>query len=161
MEEATDLDDGNIRGLPTMHTKSALKSVLTSLVYRITMHGCSRLRKALSPGLSYVGNYPACLQDDRIPTPQAHMSEAELLAFMPKTGTIGLMVRFYGIFVFTPPYESFISEDGVDTSLFFPGGLDDPRNQGLVKFRHAVIKLAQRFQPDRIQNEQWPLSIET
>ena len=72
-----------------------------------------------------------------------------------------LMVRFYDIFVFTPPYESFIPADGVDTALFFPGGLDEPRNQGLVKFRHAVIKLAQRFQPDRIQTEQWPLSIET
>jgi Lipoxygenase len=52
---------GNVRGLPAMTTRDALKRVLRSLIYRVTAHGASRLNQAVNPALSFVANFPpAC-----------------------------------------------------------------------------------------------------
>lgn len=158
MKEAADKNAGNVRGLPNLNTKAALKRLLTSLIYRVTMHGCSRLRKSLSPVLSYLGNYPVCLQREDIPGPGDNI---QLLKYMPKTGTIGLMVRFYGIFIYSDPYESLIPEAGIETDLYFAKSAKDPRNQALLAFRIRVKELMHRWQPEREQLQQWPRGIET
>ena len=89
------------------------------------------------------------------------LSTAELLEYLPKTGTIGEMMTFYTTFIFSAPYVPFIPETGVKTNLFFPGGMDDPRNQALVAFREAVIDLIKGYDPIAPQVHQWPLNIET
>ena len=58
---------GNVRGLPEMTTRAALIKVLTSLVYRVTAHGCGRLNQTANPVLSFVANFPPCLQNATIP----------------------------------------------------------------------------------------------
>jgi Lipoxygenase len=67
--ESGDADGGNIRGLPAMDTQEALKRVLHSLIYRITAHGTSRLYRSANPVLTFVANFPPCLQDATIPDP--------------------------------------------------------------------------------------------
>ena len=62
--------DGNVQGLPVpLTTPAQLAGVLTSLIYRITAHGLGRLAPTGNPGLSWVGNFPPCLEDSRIPDP--------------------------------------------------------------------------------------------
>jgi hypothetical protein len=58
---------GNVRGLPAMTTRTALKRVLTSLIYRVTAHGSSRLNQAANPGLTFAANFPPCLQSTTHP----------------------------------------------------------------------------------------------
>jgi hypothetical protein len=60
------------------------------------------------------------------------MSTAELLEFMPETGTIGEMMAFYFIFLFSSRYVPIIPKEGVKAKLFFPGGPDDPLNRALI-----------------------------
>ncbi len=152
---------GNLRGLPTMDSKAALNKVLQSLLYRITAHGNSRLSKSANPGLTFVSNYPPCLQDASIPAPDSTMTTRELLRRMPTTGTIAGMVTFYFTFSFSVPYEPFIPIAGLDEDLFFPNGMDDERNKALVLFRKAMIEFIQEYSPASPQGYQWPLNIET
>lgn len=162
MAAAAKPDDGNIRGLPPMMSKDALRRVLTSLLYRVTMHGCARVPQVASPGLAFVGNFPPCLQDAAIPLPSAVFDTRGLLRYLPNTGTIGGMVTFYYTFGFSVPYESFVPMNGVEANLFFPGGLADPRNQALVKYRRAIIAMNTELSaPEAPQIGQWPLNIET
>lgn len=162
MAAAAKPDNGNIQGLPPMNTKDALRRVLTSFLYRITMHGCSRLPPIANPGLTFVANFPPCLQDATIPAPTANFDTRRLLQYLPKTGTIGSMLTFYYIFGFSVPYVSFIPLTGFETNLFFPGGLTDARNQALVKFRHAIATvMTEIYGKSAPQLTQWPLNIET
>jgi len=60
----------NIAGLPEkMASRAASTSVLTSLLYRITAHGVSRLNSTANPALTFVANFPHCLQISDIPVP--------------------------------------------------------------------------------------------
>jgi len=59
---SSDPEEGNIRGLPVMSGRKELKEVLTSVIYRVVAHGNSRQMRSLGPGLSFVANYPPCLQ---------------------------------------------------------------------------------------------------
>ena len=152
---------GNIRGLPALNSRAALKAVLTSLIYRLTAHGATRLNPSLNPVETFVANYPPCLQKTDIPSPDAHISTEELLAYLPKTGVIGKMVRFYYVFVFSSPYEPFIPEGGEGENLFFPGGIEEPRNAALVAFRESIVEFINDYEPEQPQRHQWPLSIET
>ena len=79
-------DGGNLRGLPTMDSKDALKRVLHSLIYRITAHGTSRLYRSANPALTFVANFPPCLQDATIPDPTDSFDTQALHRFLPKTG---------------------------------------------------------------------------
>jgi hypothetical protein len=161
MHAASSRRDGNIRGLPSMDTREDLRQVLTSLIFRITMHGNSRLNSAANPALTFVANFPPCLQNSTIPSPDTAFTTDQLLEYLPKTGTIGGMVTFYFTFVFSAPYVPFIPTGGVESDLFFPGGLKDPRNQALVEFRNAVIAFMTEFEQGAPQVHQWPLNIET
>jgi hypothetical protein len=153
---------GNIRGLPNVATRAMLSRVLTSLVYRVTMHGCARLSPIANPGLSFVANFPPCLQSATIPPPTQTLTTAELLRFLPNTGSIGEMITFLDVFSFSVPYEPFVPIDGVEAQLFFPGGPADPRNAALIEFRRAIIALNTELSaPSQPQIHQWPLNIET
>ncbi len=163
LREAADPQGGNIRGLPEMNTKEALKRVLTSLVYRLTVHGASRLSPAANPGLTFVANFPPCLQDAAIPQPTSEFDTATLLKYMPTTGVLGKIATFYFTFVFSTPYRSFIPPGGVGTELFFPDGPTDPRNVALIDFRNAIIDFVHElYGPDQTPElGQWPMNIET
>lgn len=156
-----DEDEGNVRGLPAMDSKEALNKVLQSFIYRVTAHGNSRLSKSANPGLTFVGNYPPCLQDASIPAPDSTMTTKQLLERMPATGTIAGMVTFYFTFSFSVPYKQLIPIAGLDEDLFFPGGMDDERNKALVLFRRSMAEFIRSYSPDSPQLYQWPLNIET
>ncbi len=158
---ASAADEGNIRGLPKMNSRAALESVLTSLLYRITAHGISRLNATANPALTFVANFPHCLQRTDIPAPSAPIDTPTLLSYLPNTETIGEAVNFYFIFVFSPPYEQFIPLSGADTELFFPGGASDPRNQALIALRNGLATFINDYEPGTPQRFQWPRNIET
>jgi hypothetical protein len=163
MRAAADPNQGNIRGLPTMNSATALKRVLTSLVYRMTAHGMSRLVHSANPALSFVGNFPPCLQREDIPSLVEDLSAKELLTYMPNTGTIADMLSFYFAFAFSKPYVTLIplSASGLTADLsmdlYYPGGvLTGSRNAALWRFRRAMEKLM-----GTANLPQWPRNIET
>jgi hypothetical protein len=163
---AADTSIGNVPGLPpAINTNDDLKRLLTSLVYRVTMHGAARLLSTANPGLTFVANYPPCLQKLTVPDPDTALTPKALFEYLPRTGTIGGMVKFYYTFSFSRPYEPFVPEYGLDSNLFFPGSADDPRNAALVAYRRAVQDLIDRLSPvsppSQSQRYQWPRSIET
>ncbi len=161
MQASASRRKGNIRGLPPMDGKTALKKVLTSILYRITVHGVARLNPALNPAETFMSNYPPCLQKKTIPDPDTAISTRELLEYLPNTDTLGKMVNFYYIFVFSRPYERFLPEGGNDKNLFFAGGENEPRNAALIAYRDEIAAFAQRYDPRSPQLKQWPLNVET
>lgn len=158
---AADADEGNVRGLPPFRTRDALASVLASLVYRVTAHGAARLNGVANPAMSFVANFPPCLQDAAIPAPQDDFDTRQLLSFLPRTGTIGGMISFLFTFAFSTPYVSLIPLEGIAAGLPFPGGPDDPRNRPEVEFRHRILEIIENFRGWTPQRYQWPLNIET
>lgn len=160
-DAASDPDNGNVRGLPALASRAELTSTLTSLVYRVTMHGISRLNATINPWMTFVANFPPCLEDGTLPAPEDDVPLQRLLQYLPKTGTIGAMASFYYTFVFSPPYAPMIPEDGPGTGLLFPGGPDAPRNQALIAFREALMRFMDGYEGRAMQYQQWPLSIET
>ncbi len=154
-------DEGNIRGLPTMNSQTAVARVLTSLIYRITVHGISRLNPTANPALTFTANFPHCLQLADIPAPSHPIDTKPLLAYLPNTETISEAVNFYFTFVFSPPYEPFIPLAGMDPALFFPGGDTDPRNRALIQLRKGMVDFINEYEPECPQRFQWPLNIET
>lgn len=161
IQASGDADGGNVRGLPRMDSREALARVLTSLVYRITAHGTSRLGPAANPGLSFVANFPPTLQVAEIPEPTATIDTRSLLRYLPRTGTIGRMVTFYFTFAFSAPYEPLLPTDGLDTGLFFGSDPDDPRNLALRRFREDVLAFYEGYAGENPPRGQWPLNIET
>jgi hypothetical protein len=152
---------GNIRGLPEMTNRAALRRVLTSLLYRITAHGISRLNSTSNPALTFVANFPHCLQRTDIPRPRARVPTKRLLSYLPNTDTISQSVTFYFTFAFSTPYEPFIPLNSVGSELFFPGGRGDKRNQALIDLRKGLRAFIGDYQPDMPQPFQWPRNIET
>jgi hypothetical protein len=152
---------GNIRGLPEMNSRAALEQVLTSLLYRITVHGISRLNSTSNPALTFVANFPHCLQRTDIPGPRARIGTRTLLRYLPNTDTIGQAVTFYFTFAFSTPYEPFIPLGGVGTELFFPGGPREERNRALIDLRQGLAGFINDYQPDMSGRFQWPRNIET
>jgi hypothetical protein len=153
--------EGNVRGLPKMASRAALKDVLTSLIYRVTAHGISRLNNSANPVLTFSANYPPCLQSATLPCVNANLDTQTLLKLLPWTGTIGEVVNFYFTFVFSSPYGPFIPPGGVETNLPFPSGMKDPRNRAVVIYRDRLIEFINRYEPSNPQIGQWPLNIET
>jgi hypothetical protein len=162
-----DRSQGNVAGLPLLDTKDALKGVLTSLIFRITAHGAARLNQAANPALTFVANFPPCLQDPDIPRPDTEIDTARLLAFLPKTGTIGSMVTFLFTFIYSTPYESFIPLGGVNADQSFTGATAAACNAALVQFRRDVMAFMDLWAQDAhvpptpAQEHQWALNIET
>jgi len=149
--------DGNLRGLPAMDSKDALKHVLHSLIYRIVSHGSSRLYSSANPALTFVANFPPVLQDATIPRPDASFDNATLLRYLPNTGSIGSMVYFYFTFWASPPYVPFVPLEGEETDLFFD---DDTSNGALIELRRFITAFVQRIDPGAPQVWQWERHIE-
>ena len=158
MTASGDPERGNVRGLPAMESKDALKRVLHSLVYRITAHGFARLWRSGEPALTFVANFPPCLHDATIPAPTDSFDTRALLRFLPTTGAIGQMVHFYFTFHFSPPYVPFVPIAGPDADLYFD---DEVSNQALIELRRFITGVIERFEPDSPQIWQWPRNIET
>lgn len=145
-----------------MNSRDALIKMLTSLLYRVTAHGSGRLPASSNPGLTFIANFPPCLQNATIPPAGSPISRAQLLQYLPNTGTLGAELAFYNTFAFSVPYESFIPLQGIDSNLFFPGGLADKRNQALVQYRNAIVAMIEELSGDFApQITQWPLNVET
>lgn len=161
MSESRNPRVGNVQALPEVDSRESLIAVLTSLIFRITVHGCSRLVSSANPGLTYVPNFPPCLQDDTIPAPDTSFSPEDLCKLLPKTGTIGEMMNFYFTFSFSSPYSTLIPEEGVDARLQFGPDADDLRNQALITFRKAMQVVMKTLEPNGTGESQWPLGIET
>jgi len=152
---------GNIQGLPTMDSRAALAKTLTSLLYRLTAHGISRLNSTSNPALTFVSNFPHCLQRTDIPSPRARIGTKALLGYLPNTDSISQAVTFYFTFAYSVPYVPFIPLTGVGSNLFFSGGTGDPRNRALIDLRNGLAAFIDDYQPDMPQRFQWPLNIET
>jgi hypothetical protein len=135
--------------------------VLTSLLYRVTIHGNSRLNASSNPALTFVANFPHCLQRTDIPHPRARIGTRELRGYLPNTATIGSALDFYFTFAFSTPYEPFIPLGGPGKELFFPGGRRDRRNRALIELRRGLAAFMEDYQPGAPQLYQWPRSIET
>jgi hypothetical protein len=144
-----------------MNSRAALGRVLRSLLYRITVHGISRLNSTSNPALTFVANFPHCLQRTDIPGQRADIGTKELLSYLPNTNTISQAVTFYFTFAFSTPYEPFIPLGGVGDELFFPGGSEDSRNQALIDLRRGLADFIEDYQPHAPQRYQWPRNIET
>ncbi|HEX5193119.1 MAG TPA: lipoxygenase family protein [Solirubrobacteraceae bacterium] len=152
---------GNVRGLRAPRSRAALERILTSLLYRITVHGSSRMFSASNPSHTFVANFPQTLQRTDIPGPHERLSTRRLLTYLPNVETIGEAVSFYFTFAFSPPYEPIIPLGGVHSELFYPGGPRAPRNRALIRFRNGLLGFMSRYQPDMRQTFQWPRDIET
>lgn len=168
IEAARSEDGGNVQGLPSMDGKASLQSLLQSLVYRIVAHGVSRMENSANPALSFIPNFPPCLQKKDIPEPGAELSTVELLRYLPNTGSIGEMITFLFTFAYSAPYDSLIPVQGLETGLFFPTG--DERNPALVEFRRKMQKVIEGYTlhfsipgrtSDEAQIHQWPINVET
>ncbi len=151
--------EGNLKGLPEVKDKESLIRVLTSIVYRVSMHGASRLRTSDTPAFTFVANFPPCLQSSVLPDPQKPLPTRELLTYLPKTGTIGEMLDFIYIFVFSSPYTPLIPKGGIDADLWFT---DEACNNALITFRKVIQEvIIERYGAYPPQIFQWPLNIET
>lgn len=168
MKASADSKQGNIHGLPPMDKKKALNDVLVSYIYRITAHGVSRLPRTADPWLTFVANFPPCLQREDLPSPDAALSTSELLKYLPNLRTIAEICQFYFIFVFAGPFQPLLAA-GDKRDLYFPtkDGLDTPT----IAYQDRIIEFAVEFDkantppgypPSVRENlrKQWERSIE-
>ena len=178
MKACGEREHGNVRGVPhPVTTRDLLAKILTSILYRVTVHGAGSLNPAVNPVLSFVANYPPCLQRDDIPHPDEDVSN-ELLGYLPHTGTIGAMATFYFTFAYSEPYERLIPSSGIKSDLYFSGD-QKSCNDALYAYRSAISAFVDRYlvawnealeeirgkpgaPPAYAENQQglWPLSIE-
>ena len=168
MKASANSKQGNIHGLPPMDKKKALNDVLVSYIYRITAHGVSRLPRTADPWLTFVANFPPCLQREDLPSPDAALSTSELLKYLPNLRTIAEICQFYFIFVFAGPFQPLLAA-GDKRDLYFPtkDGLDTPT----IAYQDRIIEFAVEFDkantppgypPSVRENlrKQWERSIE-
>ena len=176
IKSSGDKHGGNIKGLPEMDSTNALKKVLTSFFYRIVIHGISRMQNSLGNALTFIPNFPPCLQKSTIPQPvtgtgTGELKKDDLFSYLPNTGTIGGMINFYYIFVFSAPNDPFIPTTGDDANLIFDDGNPNSiYNQALIDLRGDLRKFIERYtKEDKMfqnivenpQYSQWPSAIST
>jgi hypothetical protein len=136
---------GNVRGLArTVETRDALAQVLTSMLYRVNVHGAGSLAAAVHPTLSFVSNFPPCLQRSDIPAPDDELTTKQLLDYLPHTGTIGGMTTFYFTFCYSQPYERLIPGDGVKSHPYYPRS-QEGSNAALVAFREGIEAFCDKY----------------
>jgi hypothetical protein len=169
-----DPSQGNVKGLPDVKTRIKLEEVLTSLLYRVNVHGAAGLNPSVNPMLAFVANFPPCLQSADIPEPT---DQWDLLPVLPHTGAIGGMTTFFFTFAYSPPYASLIPAGGINLDPWF----SSPKcNAALVTFRGRIRKFVDEYienwnnelarisgrdpgsLPSYAENQygQWPRSIE-
>lgn len=151
---------GNIQGLLPMDSKANLKSVVASVLYRITFHGMGRLRCVGSPEPPFAPNFPPCLQNTAIPSPGDTVDTDALLKYLPNTGTLGKLVSFYYIFAYNEPYVPAVPYQGPEAELFFDEAQYPAANAALIQFRKEIEALIRWYQPEWVQIGQWPRNIE-
>lgn len=135
---------GNIKGLPDVKTRADLIKVLTSLLYRVNVHGAASLTPSVNPVLSFVANFPPCLQSAGIPQ---KTDAPDLCTVLPHTWTIGAMTTFIFTFGYSPPYASLIPSGGVNLDPWFQP--DHPKsNAALVKFRTQIRDFIDEYTAD-------------
>ena len=88
------------------------------------------------------------------------LSTADLLKYLPNTGTLGKFVSFYYIFAYNAPYVPVVPEKGPETDLFFDDTKFPSANQALIGFRKEIESFIKWLQPDWVQTGQWPRNIE-
>jgi hypothetical protein len=174
-----DPSQGNVKGLKDVTTRDELTELLTSLLYRVTVHGAGSLSPSVNPALAFVANFPPCLQSADIPKPEDPVSPTDLLELMPHTGTIGGMTTFYFTFVYSPPYVPLIPSAGIKADPYFPPS-QNQCNTALFGYRQRIHDFVDAYIKDwnealawfsgrapgsppsyaANQYEQWPLSIE-
>lgn len=177
MDASGDPSQGNLRGLPDVKTRDELTKVLTSLLYRVTVHGGGTLVPSVHPALGFVANFPPCLQSADIPEPGSPVTD--LLARLPHTGTIGGMTTFFYTFVYSAPYVPLIPSGGIRTDPYFPPS-QNQCNEALFKYRQDIHDFVDTYVEDwnealswfrgstpgpppsyaEGQYGQWPLNIE-
>ncbi len=174
---------GNVR-LPDITTKPLLTKLLTSLLYRVTVHGAGSLTSVVNPVLAFISNFPPSLQSTAMPEPNVELSETDLLKRMPYTGTMGTMATFYFTFAYSQPNVPAIPTGGVNLDPYWPAdpgtASDQACNAALFKYRAGISSFVDAYTDDwnkelaRIrgvpagkppsyaehQAEQWPRSIE-
>ena len=168
MKASANSKQGNIHGLPTTDNRKALNDVLVSYIYRITAHGVSRLPRTADPWLTFVANFPPCLQRDDLPSPDAALSTSELLKYLPNLRTIAEICQFYFIFVFAGPFQPLLA-GGNKRDLYFP--TKDGLDTATTVYQNRIIDFAADFDkantppgypPSDRENlrKQWERSIE-
>jgi len=171
---------GNVRLPAQIHTKAALKELLTSLLYRVTAHAAGSISPVVNPTLAFVSNFPPCLQSADVPEPgSAGLTTEQLLAVMPHTGTIGGMTTFYFTFAYSDPVLPAIPKGGLNLDLYWPPS-QQKLNDALLAYRKGIRDFVDIYVKEwnaelaRIQGilagpipqyatgqyEQWPRSIE-
>lgn len=158
---STNPEEGNVAGLPALDSRANLIRTLQSLVFRLTAHGSARLNHSANPVLSFVPNFPPCLQLADIPPANADINTEALLRYLPKTGTIGEMMTFYFTFAFSAPYVPFLPLAGNKTELIFGNDPNEPRNAALIAFREYIHHFIAGYDAPTPQFYQWPRNIET
>jgi len=158
---STNPEEGNVTGLPALDSRVNLIRTLQSLVFRLTAHGSARLNHSANPVLSFVPNFPPCLQLTDIPPANADINTEALLRYLPKTGTIGEMMTFYFTFAFSAPYVPFLPLAGNNTELIFGDDPTEPRNAALIAFREYIHDFITGYDAPTPQYYQWPRNIET
>lgn len=137
--------EGNVRGLPQkVEKRDELAKVLTSILYRVTVHGAGSLNPAVNPVLSFVSNFPPCLQTADIPEPGRRLEDEELLELLPHTGTVGGMTTFYYTFVYSQPYARLIPSEGVRSDAYFSGA-EKSCNDALFAYREAIAAFVGKY----------------
>jgi hypothetical protein len=139
-----DSSQGNVRGLGEVETRASLIEVLTSLLYRVNVHGAAGLAPSVNPVLAFVANFPPCLQSDEIPEPT---DQPNLLEALPHTGAIGGMTTFVFTFAYSPPYVSLIPGGGVNLNPWFPPA-QQKCNPALITFRERIGKFIDQYVTD-------------
>ena len=110
--------------------------------------------------MSFVPNFPPCLQNAEFVEPDSSIDTRELMSWLPRTGTIGEMMQFYFTFAFSVPYDPFIPLEGIEDpdTLFYT----NPNcNDALIVFRRNILQILHEISGDMPQVFQWPLNIET
>ena len=180
MDACGDPLQGNLKGFPAVKTRDDLKKVLTSLLYRVNVHGGGTLTPSVNPTFAFVSNFPPCLQSADILEPGTPVDPIQdLLPRLPHTGTIGGMTTFFYTFVYSQPYVPLIPSKGINADPYFPPS--QPQcNAALVKFRQDIHNFVDTYVTDwneaiawlrgqpagsppsyaENQYEQWSLNIE-
>ena len=144
---STDVNRGNIKGLELPETRADVIKILTSLLFRVTAHGASSLVSSVNPALSFVATLPPCLQSDVIPKPGTPVSEKELMALLPHTGSIGAVINFFFTFAYTRPFVPFIPSGGVTADTYFPPQLAGC-NTALIGYRQQIHKIVDELKSE-------------
>ena len=120
MANAAKPDQGNIRGLPDLKTRTALIGLLTSQLYRLTAHGVSRLQRSTDPWLTFVANFPPCLQRIDLPVARLRPQHSGTSQIPTERADHCRYPRYSTYaFAYSKPYTPLIPKKGSDERIGF------------------------------------------